>query len=149
MQKSVAAAAWSAFCNGGSLFLLVYYIPFWQQVIRNASAASSGISLLPFVLGVVVMANMVGFLVMKFGYCRSFRLESLWMEPSQLIAGKLRCPLHATLFHHYAHWRGPDENLVGKYRFLPVGRLPSVDRPGYGDGPATTPGCDTSYFASS
>jgi MFS family permease len=103
-QRSVAAAAWSAFCNGGSFFLLIYYIPFWQQVIRNASAASSGISLLPFVLGVVVMANMVGFLVMKFGYCWSFRLESLCMEPSQLIVGKLRCPLHATLFHHYAHW---------------------------------------------
>jgi len=74
-QRSVAAAAWNAFCNGAAFFLLIYYIPFWQQVIRNASAASSGVSLLPFVLGVVVMANLVGFLVMKFGYCRSFRLE--------------------------------------------------------------------------
>jgi MFS family permease len=102
-QRSVAAAAWSAFCNRGSFFLLIYYIPFWQQVIRNASAASSGISLLPFVLGVAVMANVVGFLVMKFGYCRSYRLESLYMEPSQLIVQKLRCPLHTTPFRHYDH----------------------------------------------
>jgi MFS family permease len=70
-QRSVAAAAWNAFCNGAAFFLLIYYIPFWQQVIRNASAASSGVSLLPFVLGVVIMANLVGFLVMKFGYCKS------------------------------------------------------------------------------
>lgn len=74
-QRSVAAAAWNAFCNGAAFFLLTYYIPFWHQVIRNVSAASSGISLLPFVLGVVVMANLVGFLVMKFGYCRLFQLE--------------------------------------------------------------------------
>ena len=70
-QRSVAAAAWNAFCNGASFFLLIYYIPFWQQVIRNASAASSGIALLPFVLGVVIMANLVGFSVMKVGYCKS------------------------------------------------------------------------------
>lgn len=71
-QRSVAAAAWNAFCNGAAFFLLIYYIPFWQQVIRNASAADSGISLLPFILGVVIMATLVGFLVMKIGYCMSF-----------------------------------------------------------------------------
>ena len=69
-QRSVAAAAWNAFCNGASFFLLIYYIPFWQQVIRNASAASSGVALLPFVLGVVIMANLVGFSVMRIGYCK-------------------------------------------------------------------------------
>jgi MFS family permease len=73
-QRSVAAAAWNAFCNGAAFFLLIYYIPFWQQVVRNASAASSGVSLLPFILAVVVMANLVGFLVMKSGYCRSIQL---------------------------------------------------------------------------
>jgi MFS family permease len=72
-QRSVAAAAWNAFCNGAAFFLLIFYIPFWLQAIRNDSAASSGIELLPFVLSVVVMANLVGFLVTKFGYCRSIR----------------------------------------------------------------------------
>ncbi|KAF2503126.1 MFS general substrate transporter [Lophium mytilinum] len=80
-QRSVAAAAWNAFCNGAAFFLLVYYIPFWQQVIRNASAASSGVSLLPFVLGVVVMANLAGFLVMKFGYYAPFMLLSSIITP--------------------------------------------------------------------
>jgi MFS family permease len=74
-QRSVAAATWNAFCNGATFFLLTYYIPFWQQVIRNVSAASSGISLLPFVLGVVVMANVTGILVTKFGYCKSFHFK--------------------------------------------------------------------------
>jgi MFS family permease len=74
-QRSVAAATWNAFCNGATFFLLTYYIPFWHQVIRDVSAASSGISLLPFVLGVVVMANLTGILVTKFGYCKSFRFK--------------------------------------------------------------------------
>lgn len=68
-QRSVAAAAWNAFCNGAAFFLLIYYIPFWQQIIRNATAASSGIALLPFILAVVIMATLVGFLVMRVGYC--------------------------------------------------------------------------------
>ncbi|KAF3759880.1 hypothetical protein M406DRAFT_65275 [Cryphonectria parasitica EP155] len=80
-QRSVAAAAWNAFCNGAAFFLLIYYIPFWQQVIRNASAASSGVSLLPYVLGVVVMANLVGFLVMKFGYYAPFMLLASIIAP--------------------------------------------------------------------
>jgi MFS family permease len=69
-QRSVAAAVWNAFCNGGVFYLLTYYIPFWLQAIRGSDAASSGIGLLPFVLGVVIMANLVGFLVTKSGYCR-------------------------------------------------------------------------------
>jgi len=71
-QRSVAAAAWNAFCNGAAFFLLIYYIPIWQQVIRNASAASSGIAMLPFILGVVIMATLVGFLVTSVGYCMKF-----------------------------------------------------------------------------
>ena len=81
-QRTVAAATWNSFCNGAAFFFLIYYVPFWQQVIRDASAAASGISLLPFVLGVVIMANLVGFLVNRFGYCRSFRLEWCRIEPS-------------------------------------------------------------------
>jgi MFS family permease len=77
-QRSVAAATWNAFCNGAAFFLLIYYIPFWQQVIRNANAADSGISLLPFILSVVFMAILVGFLVMKVGYCASFRSSDLY-----------------------------------------------------------------------
>jgi MFS family permease len=71
-QRSVAAAAWNALCNGAAFFLLIYYIPVWQQVVRNASAASSGIDMLPFILGVVIMAALAGFLVTKIGYCTTF-----------------------------------------------------------------------------
>ncbi|KAF5013306.1 hypothetical protein FDECE_685 [Fusarium decemcellulare] len=80
-QRSVAAAAWNAFCNGAAFFLLIYYIPFWQQVIRNASAASSGIALLPFILGVVIMATLVGFLVTKVGYYAPFMVLASIIAP--------------------------------------------------------------------
>ncbi|KAJ3495303.1 hypothetical protein NLG97_g3490 [Lecanicillium saksenae] len=80
-QRSVAAAAWNAFCNGAAFFLLIYYIPFWQQIIRNATAASSGIALLPFILAVVIMATLVGFLVLRVGYYAPFMILSTVITP--------------------------------------------------------------------
>ncbi|KAH6867299.1 major facilitator superfamily domain-containing protein [Thelonectria olida] len=80
-QRSVAAVAWNAFCNGTGFFLLIYYIPFWQQVVRNASAASSGIALLPFILGVVIMATLVGGLVARVGYYAPFMILASIITP--------------------------------------------------------------------
>lgn len=69
-RRSVAAATWNCFCNGATFLTFTYYIPFWHQIVRNVNAADSGVSLLPFVLGVVIMAMLSGGLVSKFGYCR-------------------------------------------------------------------------------
>lgn len=69
-KRSVAAAMWNGFCNMAAFAILIYYIPFWHQVVRDVSAVESGIRMLPFVLGVVIMANLSGVLVTKFGYCK-------------------------------------------------------------------------------
>jgi hypothetical protein len=80
-KRRVAAAKWSAFCNLAAFLILVYYIPLWHQVIRDASASDAGVRLLPFVLGVVIMANLSGALVSKFGYYRLFRLIHFASSP--------------------------------------------------------------------
>ncbi|KAI0847158.1 MFS general substrate transporter [Daldinia vernicosa] len=67
-RRSMAAATWNCFCNGGTSLTFIYYIPFWHQVIRGVNAVDAGIALLPFVLGVVIMAMISGGLVSKFGY---------------------------------------------------------------------------------
>ncbi|KAF3063478.1 putative HC-toxin efflux carrier TOXA [Daldinia childiae] len=67
-RRSMAAATWNCFCNGGTSLTFIYYIPFWHQVVRGVSAVDAGIALLPFVLGVVIMAMISGALVTKFGY---------------------------------------------------------------------------------
>ncbi|KAJ5204369.1 uncharacterized protein N7498_005248 [Penicillium cinerascens] len=61
--------------------LLIYYIPVWQQVVRNASAASSGIAMLPFILGVVIMAALAGILVPRVGYYAPFMLLASTIMP--------------------------------------------------------------------
>ncbi|KAH8645469.1 major facilitator superfamily domain-containing protein [Xylariales sp. PMI_506] len=70
-RRSVAAAVWNAFCNGAAFLMLTYYIPFWHQVIRGVSAVDAGIDLLPYSIGVVIMAMSSGALVSKFGFCMS------------------------------------------------------------------------------
>jgi hypothetical protein len=70
-RRSIAAATWNCFCNGEAFLLLIYYVPFWHQVIRGVSAVESGISLLPFILGLAITSILSGALVSKFGYCKS------------------------------------------------------------------------------
>ncbi|KAH8892647.1 MFS general substrate transporter [Thozetella sp. PMI_491] len=67
-KRSVAAATWNCFFNGGQFLILIYYIPFWHQVIRGDSPVDSGIQLLPVILGVVIMSIISGALVSKIGY---------------------------------------------------------------------------------
>ncbi|KAF7547528.1 hypothetical protein G7Z17_g7681 [Cylindrodendrum hubeiense] len=80
-KRSVAAATWNAFCNLATFLVLVYYIPLWHQVVRDASAADAGVRLLPFVLGVVIMANLSGALVSKFGYYAPMMILSSIITP--------------------------------------------------------------------
>ena len=55
--------------NAKHSLTLIYYIPFWHQVIRDATPIESGIRLLPFVLGLLLTLIISGGLVSKFGYC--------------------------------------------------------------------------------
>ncbi|KAI0377283.1 MFS general substrate transporter [Hypomontagnella monticulosa] len=80
-RRSVAAATWNCFCNGATFLTFTYYIPFWHQIVRNVSAADAGVRLLPFVLGVVIMAMLSGGLVSKFGYYAPMMILSSIIAP--------------------------------------------------------------------
>jgi hypothetical protein len=85
-QRSVAASFWATICIGSSQYVfgkysrsktniialliigIVYYIPIWFQAIKGASAVSSGVRLLPLMLGQVVASISGGLINQKVGY---------------------------------------------------------------------------------
>ncbi|KAJ6566269.1 transporter [Mycena capillaripes] len=73
-----SASVWAilaySFLTRFSLLLFSYYIPIFYQAVRHHSATSSGIDLLPFMLGVVVTVISTGQLVGRFGYYWPFLL---------------------------------------------------------------------------
>ena len=75
-QRSIAAGVYFSICNGGSLLVLVYYLPIWFQAIQGVSAVESGIRNLPVVLSLVVASISAGILVTKLGYYTPFMILS-------------------------------------------------------------------------
>ena len=75
-MRSIAAAAWFAFCLGGSFFVLIYYIPIWFQAIKGASAVSSGVRNLPMILGLVILSIISGVAITLTGYYTPFMIVS-------------------------------------------------------------------------
>lgn len=67
-QRSVAGAAWFAFCLGGSFFCFIFYLPIWFQAIKDASATKSGVMNLPMILSLVLMSFITGGLIATLGY---------------------------------------------------------------------------------
>lgn len=86
-QRSIIGASWYAFFLGSSFFIVVYYISIWFQAIKGASAIRSGISTLPFILGLVVATISSGIAISKLGY----------YNPA-IIAGGILTPIGAGLF---------------------------------------------------
>ncbi|KAJ7198312.1 major facilitator superfamily domain-containing protein [Mycena pura] len=74
--KSASVYAIIAYCflSRFSLLLFSYYIPIFYQAVRHHSATSSGIDLLPFMLGVVLTVISTGQAVGRFGYYWPFLL---------------------------------------------------------------------------
>ncbi|KAE9406660.1 transporter [Gymnopus androsaceus JB14] len=67
-SRSVYAIIAYCFLTRFSLLLFSYYIPIFYQAVRHKSATSSGIDLLPFMLGVVLTVISSGQIVGVFGY---------------------------------------------------------------------------------
>ncbi|KAJ7445080.1 ABC transporter [Mycena latifolia] len=67
-SQSIYAIIVYCFLTRFSLLLFSYYIPIFYQAVRHSSATSSGIDLLPFMLGVVLTVISCGQVVGKFGY---------------------------------------------------------------------------------
>ncbi|KAJ6622510.1 major facilitator superfamily domain-containing protein, partial [Mycena sp. CBHHK59/15] len=67
-SPSIYAIIAYSFLTRFSLLLFSYYVPIFYQAVRHRSATSSGIDLLPFMLGVVITVIASGQIVGKFGY---------------------------------------------------------------------------------
>lgn len=67
-QRSMAFGTAFIFCLGGSFFLIIYYLPIWFQAIKGVSATTSGIMLIPLVLGLVIFSLLTGVAITVGGY---------------------------------------------------------------------------------
>lgn len=67
-QRSVASGFYYATCTGGSMLVMVYYIPIWFQSIKGVSAVESGIRTIALVLSIVVASISAGGFTYKIGY---------------------------------------------------------------------------------
>lgn len=73
-QRSILAGAWATFTLGGSMMVVVYYLPIWFQAIEHVSAIQSGIRLLPMVLPMVLASIITGAATARIGYYTPFML---------------------------------------------------------------------------
>ncbi|ATZ48299.1 hypothetical protein BCIN_03g05280 [Botrytis cinerea B05.10] len=55
-------------CAGAAVFLPIYFIPIFFEIIHGESALGSGLKLLPFILVMVTMTFVNGFTLSKWGY---------------------------------------------------------------------------------
>lgn len=73
---SVYAIIMYCFLTRFSMLLFSYYIPIFYQAVRHKSATSSGVSLLPFLLGCVVSVILAGQIAGKIGRYWIFLVSS-------------------------------------------------------------------------
>lgn len=71
-QRTIWSASWFAFFLSGSFYLFIYFIPYYFQAVKGASALSSSIDNLPLILSNVVLAVASGVGVSKLGYINPF-----------------------------------------------------------------------------
>ena len=85
-KRSVIAGVIFIFFLGSAFLVPVYYISIWFQAIKGDSPIRSGISTIPFLLGLVVASISSGVLVMRIGYYKPMMITSAVLTP---IAGGL------------------------------------------------------------
>ncbi|RFU73551.1 mfs general substrate transporter [Trichoderma arundinaceum] len=73
-QRSIGLSIAYAFCMGGSIFLVEYYLPLWFQSIQNKSPGDSGVMLLPLLMGLVLAGVTTGLVVTALGYYTPFMI---------------------------------------------------------------------------
>jgi len=55
-------------CAGAGVFLPIYFIPLFFEIVHGESALISGLKLLPFILVMITMTFVNGFILSKWGY---------------------------------------------------------------------------------
>jgi len=80
-QRSIAAACWLAFCAGGTMMIVIYYLPIWFQAIKYATPVHSGLMILPSLLALVVSSFLAGVFTKKTGYYAPMMIASSVVMP--------------------------------------------------------------------
>ena len=73
-QRSIASGVLYSACVGGSLTLIIFYLPTWFQSIKAVSAVKSGIMNIPLLLGLFITSLLSGVLITLFGYYTPFMI---------------------------------------------------------------------------
>ncbi|KAJ1663144.1 hypothetical protein EV178_005267 [Coemansia sp. RSA 1646] len=71
-NRNVSLAVTGQFFAGVAMFVPMFYIPIWYTIVKNDSAISSGLHLLPYLLSVSLVSVASGFIVTKTGRYRGF-----------------------------------------------------------------------------
>ncbi|KAK5948980.1 hypothetical protein OHC33_010066 [Knufia fluminis] len=79
--RSVAFGAIFALCVGGTIFLIVYHLSLWFQVVRGASPIMSAVKSLPTILGQLFATIFAGILTKKLGHYIPFVWASAILMP--------------------------------------------------------------------
>ncbi|KAH8803437.1 major facilitator superfamily domain-containing protein [Xylogone sp. PMI_703] len=68
-RRTIVASSLTSMCVFGSLFVIIYYIPEWFQVIKGASPVKSGVMNIALFVPQIIGSIMAGVMINKFGYC--------------------------------------------------------------------------------
>ena len=80
-MRSIASGMWFGVFNGGSMMVMIYFLPLWFQAIKGVSAVKSGIMTIPLVLSLVVGTIGSGALTSRLGYYTPFMIISSIIMP--------------------------------------------------------------------
>jgi hypothetical protein len=80
-NRTVVFGAIFAFCLGGNIFLMVYHLALWFQVVRGASPIMSAVRSLPMILSQLLGTIAAGILTKKLGYYMPFVFASTVLMP--------------------------------------------------------------------
>jgi len=80
-SRSVVGGMWYTFFGGGTLVVIVLYMPIWFQAIKGVDAVESGIRSIPLVLGLVIFIIFSGAMVQKIGYYTPFMIAGSMIMP--------------------------------------------------------------------
>ncbi|EED13244.1 efflux pump antibiotic resistance protein, putative [Talaromyces stipitatus ATCC 10500] len=94
LNRNVYSGMLVSFCLGGSIALMVYYLPLWFQVTKDASPSHSGVMLLPLVLTTAITSMAIDSLVKLVRYYTPFLVFACVMMS---IGGGLLTTLHESI----------------------------------------------------
>jgi hypothetical protein len=80
-MRTMIAGMWYGVFNGGSMMIILYFLPIWFQAIKGTSAVQSGIRTIPLVLSLVVGTISSGAIISRIGYYTPFAIASALIMP--------------------------------------------------------------------